>query len=397
MSKGKILFSDTAEGFGLVMNRGDQKFHSRQEGESIIDLFRRIGLDWDVEIRLNHVVTGYRKIVTGYDTVKFNTPNMSEIPLLGNGARASTGRFNENGEWISFGAVGRGRNGNFSYNPLQNMEFAMYLTQMEKEFNGLITIKHIGSSHGGARLKILAKLPERLSFREDIADQGDMYLVLFNGHDGIIPAGVGFTTIRTACMNAMPMIIRQSRSGPVLDKVGAVTFRRLYATIRHTKNVDVWFQTAADILLGIDKVREEMNATFNQLSQVFLPDNEWKKICLDICLSEDQKKKVAEEGITYDTLSDIIPAKSVAQVERLYSLRENGMGQKGLEDTVTGGINAVTQFCTWDKGSKIVKRDGQQIFVPSQSGAELASGAFKTNNDNFKFMERGLNTLLAWN
>jgi phage/plasmid-like protein (TIGR03299 family) len=206
--------------------------------------------------------------------------------------------------------------------PLQNKEaFQWFQPFLESKLAELHTA---GSLDEGRKVWVLAKISgNQLEIVK--GDAVDKFVLLSNSHDGTTAIRVGFTPIRVVCMNTL-----RAAHGDKASKL---------IRIRHTK----------DMRKNMDAVREVMslvNAEFEATAEQF-------KILANKAISRadllkyvtlvigKEKKEFKDESTRMQNI-----------INEIIGIADSGRGTDivGVQGTLWGAYNAVTEFLQWEQG-----------------------------------------------
>jgi phage/plasmid-like protein (TIGR03299 family) len=172
-----------------------------------------------------------------------------------------------------------------------------------------------GALHNGEVIFITAKLPDYIQVKDDCIDK---YLVLTNSHDGKSPIKVLFTPIRVVCNNTLNAALGSSKH---------------QITIRHTGNIDVKLQQAAQLLGITNKLTNELTEIFEGMTKAKVDDTQLVQfICKSLNLVPGEDGKLSTRS--YNVLESVL------------EYNEIGAGQQYdyMKGTVYGAYNAVTGY-----------------------------------------------------
>jgi len=245
---------------------------------------------------------------------------------------------------VNFYATRRVSKGNIlgfvgpDYTVLQNRDafdwFQPYLD------NNLCKLHTAGSLRDGARIWILAEIVGAVSevVKNDYVKQ---FLMLSNGHDRKLSVRVGLTGVRVVCMNTLRMAHRDKSS--VLMRV------------RHSSAVKANVDALRDV---IDLAKREFAGTIEQYQ--VLARRSISKTDL-----EKYFRKVL--NIDADKARKDLPTRTQNRIEELVKLFETGKGSNlpGVEGTVWGAYNAVTEQLTWNASRNVANRFDSLWFGPN--------------------------------
>lgn len=172
-------------GLGTIVN----------EAPNSAEAMRLAGLDWNVEL------------------VKLFAANGIEVPEMRGAQRSTDGRV--------LGIM------TDAYKPLQNSEAFSFFDPFVEA--GEASYETAGSLREGERVWVLAKLQRDPSVIVK-GDEVEKFVLLSNGHDGIMSVRVGFTPIRVVCANTLRLahdasasnLIRVRHTARVSDNVTAL-------------------------------------------------------------------------------------------------------------------------------------------------------------------------------
>lgn len=212
------------------------------------------------------------------------------------------------------------------YRPLQNKEALQFFEKFHT--SGLVDFETAGSLRNGQRIWIMAKFKENSEV--DIAknDTVRKYLLLSNGHDGVMGIRVGFTPVRVVCANTLAAAHKEDGTANKL------------ISIFHTKNTIANLETVRDI---INTTNQEFEATVEQYKA--MTKRSIKKADLEkyvnIVFYNGKQAETDREKIAQDKLTE--------NITRLF---EYGYGnqQADVTGTVWALYNGVTQYLSYEDG-----------------------------------------------
>jgi phage/plasmid-like protein (TIGR03299 family) len=252
------------------------------------------GLAWRVETHPVFAHVGDERLPTEYKSV-VRTSDMSVLGVVG------------------------GR-----YHPVQNVDAFDFFNPIIQ--NKLATIETCGSLRSGKRVWMLAKIAG-LSGEVVNGDELNRYFLVSSSHDGTTTVNCGSTDIRVVCQNTLSAAHNSSASKLL--------------KIRHTKNAVDALQKIREI---VDSQRADFAATLEQMKVLASKGvtkaslKEYVREVFDIGDNEDKLKKVLDKKI--------IP------------LFEAGKGTdiQGVNGTMWGAYNSVTEYLTWFAGRSVDTR-----------------------------------------
>lgn len=261
------------------------------------EAMRLAGLDWDVNCEAMLTTDG--QIVPGHRAVRRSTDG-SVLGVVGN-------------DWT----------------PLQNSKVFEWFDPFVQA--GEASYETAGSLHKGARVWVLAKLNrEPCVIVQKAGDIVDKYVLLSNGHDGIISARVGFTPVRVVCANTLRLahdhvsskLMRVTHTSKIVENMKAV--RQIMDM------ADAEFEATAEqyrALAGRSINASDLN---RYVTKVFYP-NRPEPTPTENCESESRSRIV----------------------DNVTKLFESGMGNDldGVKGTMWGAYNAVTEYLSHERGS----------------------------------------------
>ena len=209
------------------------------------------------------------------------------------------------------------------YRPLQNTEALNFFETFSK--NGLVDFETAGSLQNGKRIWIMAALksPEMEIVKGDVVKK---YLLLSNGHDGIMGIRVGFTPVRVVCANTLAGAHNNAESKLISVFHSQRSLDNL-ELIKDSINIaNASFEATAEQYRAMAKtaVRKEHLAKYVDI--VFYNNKQ----------AETDREKLARENLT----------------ENITRLFEYGYGNQmpGVSGTVWALYNGVTQYLSYEAG-----------------------------------------------
>lgn len=211
-----------------------------------------------------------------------------------------------------------------NYEPLQNQKAFEFFDHFVAQ--GLARYETAGSLDGGKKVWILASIN-----RDPMVIGGDdtvkKFILLANGHDGMMAFRGGFTPIRTVCANTLKLAIAHSASQLI--------------RINHTKQIEA----NVEALRGIMDVA---NQKFDASAEVY------RKMAATGVNAEDLEKFVR---VTFETKKIADPEVRKARELKLVGIVtkhfETGLGSDLVtaKGTVWGLYNAVTEYLSYEQGN----------------------------------------------
>jgi phage/plasmid-like protein (TIGR03299 family) len=204
-----------------------------------------------------------------------------------------------------------------NWQPLQNIDsFKFFNSFLE---SGVATLETAGSLRGGEIVWVLAKIKD--SECEIVkGDPLERYVLLSNGHNGLLAVRVGFTTVRVVCANTLNASHNSEASKLI--------------RIKHT----------GQLQNNLDNVKSVMNVAQSE----FIADIEKMKVLVKKGINKDDIKKYVKltffSNKTFDT--DRKENKFNQMVNTIESLMETGLGSdiKSVKGTMWGLYNASTEY-----------------------------------------------------
>lgn len=259
------------------------------------------GLDWNVRLQPLHMkYDGEEMTVPGYATVRDSDKSI-------------------------LGVVGP------TYKPLQNIDafrwFQPFLDAKEA------TLEAAGSLRGGKRVWVLARI-NRDPIEVVPGDEVRKYMLLSNGHDGLMAIRGGFTGIRTVCANTLAEAHSSSASRLLRVRHTARASKTL-EEIREVMNIaDREFVASADQMRSLARKGVSVADLKAYVRKVFEP-----KVTLTEAVEEDEQNE--------RLLGKIIP------------LFEKGRGNDlpGVAGTMWAAYNAVNEYLGYERGNEANRLD----------------------------------------
>jgi phage/plasmid-like protein (TIGR03299 family) len=180
----------------------------------------------------------------------------------------------------------------------------------------------VGSLFGGRRVWMLCKLQG--DYRMDNGEKLESYILLDNSHDGTAALRMRLTSVRVVCSNTL----------------GAATSSRAAFAARHTSGIMDRVNEARDLLGLRDAYMQRLMEDANRIAE-----QQW---------SYEQMR-----DMTYQLL-DLDPDRAIDRqhgikapaATKMLDLFYTGQGNKG--ETRWDGLNAVTEYLDYSKGSRAI-------------------------------------------
>lgn len=219
------------------------------------------------------------------------------------------------------------------YRILQNLDafkwFEPFLEAGEAELHTA------GSLFSGARVWVLAKISrDPLEIRPN--DFVEKFLLLSNGHDGLLSIRVGFTPIRVVCNNTLQMAHGHQNSQLI--------------RIRHTSSAQTNLEAVRETVNIINQQFEATGEQYRRLAHKDINQQDvlnYVKLVFDLP-AEDQNFTKAQAKLVVELVDDIY----------------KGIGNTG--ETLWDAYNGVTQYLSHQKGRTQEKRLDNLWFGDSQ-------------------------------
>jgi phage/plasmid-like protein (TIGR03299 family) len=205
------------------------------------------------------------------------------------------------------------------YTPLQNSEaFSFFDPFLE---SGEASLETAGSLRHGERIWVLAKLnkaPIEISGNDVV----NKYLLLSNGHDGVMGVRVSLTPIRVVCNNTLSMAHTSQESK--------------FVRIMHSKKV----------VENLEKVREVVNIAEN----AFQATEEQMRIMSKRNINQDDLRKYVEVSLSLNMDTERAELLNDRIIDRVVELFDVSPGAIEAGHTYWGAYNAVNYFLAHEKG-----------------------------------------------
>jgi phage/plasmid-like protein (TIGR03299 family) len=211
------------------------------------------------------------------------------------------------------------------YQPLQNREAFKFFDPFIE--SGEAMFETAGSLKDGKRIWVLAKInkdPLEIA-RGDVVDK---YILLSNGHDGLVSVRAGFTPIRVVCQNTLSMATSNDASQLI--------------RLKHTKNLQE----------NLDKVAEIMNVA----NASFEATAEQYRFLANRTVSQADLERyvklvfVGEKYVEMEKMG-LNPAKRIlAEVIPLFE-KGRGNDMSSIKGTAWAAYNAVNEYLQYERGN----------------------------------------------
>lgn len=289
-----------------MMYKGEKPWHGlgvEIDGASNFwEAFDAAGLDWEVECQ-----PLYREVAEA-DRIFPWMPAVRKISKARATVRDSDSRM--------LGVVGN------QYVPLQNRDaFQVFEPMVE---SGELEIETAGSLKNGERVWVLAKLAKLDRAEVVTGDPVDLYALLSNGHDGKLSVHFGLTPIRVVCSNTEAMARKDKASKLIRVRHGQFVKRNVEALRDVMNTAKGEFETT---------VEQYQLLASRQINSKDL--DKYVRLCLDI-EQDDAKIKTRSQNI----------------LTGVKALHDAGIGSDipGVQGTLWGAYNAVTEYLSYHKG-----------------------------------------------
>lgn len=272
--------------------------------------------------------TAVQKAVTSVEAIELAGLNwqVEQRPLLlKDGTKIPDKKANvrvvPGGKDIYLGTVGR------AWKPIQNSQAFDFFDSVVGE--GQAIYHTAGALKEGRRVWILAKLPNDLIVEtKKGADRTEKFLLLSNGHDGLLSFRMHMTPIRVVCSNTLNAALNSREKGEGI-------------AIRHTGKIADKVQAAQEALGIAKRYYEDLGTAFNRFYKEAMDTEKVKAYFKQVYPDND---KAEDNFRTEDARKDML---------RLF---REGRGSELSEGTLFGAYNAVTEYV--DHERSYGKRDG---------------------------------------
>lgn len=208
------------------------------------------------------------------------------------------------------------------YTPLQNIEAFNFFNPFLE--GGQASLETAGSLREGKNIWVLAKL-NRAPIEVVKGDVVQKFLLLSNGHDGMMAVRVGFTPIRVVCANTLAMSHDNSKSSLI--------------RVFHGKQVKANVDKIQDIVNAADAKFEATAEQYKQLARANVNKKDIEKyveIVFKYSAVEDERRAISKQN-------------RIADITRLF---EEGRGNSmaGVRGTAWALYNATTEYLSYEAG-----------------------------------------------
>lgn len=217
---------------------------------------------------------------------------------------------------VSLGSVG------VNYELVQNQKAFEFIDSLVGDGSGKLfpMFETAGALFEGQKIFITAKLPNQIKVGKD--DIIDLYLMLYNAHDGSAGITAGLTPTRIVCNNTLNAALRN-----ISNRV----------TMKHTKNVNQNFdlKKLMNLVNVVDKQLEEV---FNKMAKVKIDDKRLKEYIAAVMspgkeiLTEEEFNKFSSRNL--NLTNEILN----------YALTNETQQLASTKGTVFGAYNAITGY-----------------------------------------------------
>lgn len=237
------------------------------------------------------------------------------------------------------------------YTPVQNKEAFQFFD--DAVGSGKALWQTAGCFGYGERIFVSAKLPSNIFVKGDPVDN---YLVFTNSHDGGGGVKILFTPIRVICKNTLTAAIRTSTN---------------YVSFRHTASVHSNIQLAHEVLGICDKRRQELEEAYNILAGIKVTDEEVMAYIAKNTLSVGENDNLLDAGNSYKELcyrnngayeDSGISMRKLNVISNTWDYYNSGIGQKEIQGTAWGAVNAITGYYSNIDNAKDDKRFDSLVF-----------------------------------
>lgn len=290
-------------GFGNeVFTAGELPWHGLgqnvQEAVTSAEAIKLAGLDWEVELR------------------NLTLPDGSMVP-----DKVASVRKNAAGKDVYLGTVGR------KWKPIQNRQGFNFFDSVVGE--GQAIYHTAGAIKEGRRVWILAQLPGDMIVKTKRGDDATKkFLLLSNGHDGLLSFRMHLTGVRVVCANTLNAALNSREKGDGI-------------AIRHTGKIEDKVAIAQEALGIATSYYEDMGVILNRFYQEAMNEDKVKAFFKEVYPDNEN----AEDNFrTVDTRKTML------------KLFESGRGSDLSRGTLWGAVNAVTEWVSHERSYG--ERDG---------------------------------------
>ena len=311
--------------------------------------------NWGVSTELvDKVIT--KSLVTGTDQI---VEQSWQIPKGQNNDKVIVVR-KDTGQGLAFRTA--------QYTPVQNETLFEFGDVLMKQFNDAKWV-HMGKLGDGHKVYGVMKLPNSgFMFGTDIVDN---YLTIANGHDGSMGVTAMVTPIRLSCTNQLSFALKNASHS---------------LRTKHTLRVDDRIALAKESIEQFHVYNEQMKLIGDNLFELPCSTEDIRKMYVGLNGVDASKEdvtevyngkgrpepKFGEDGspIKYGAMQSNKFDNSEELLVSIYDNRFDGFEEvrrtdantlQGIENTMWGGLNALTEHLDWYQGkysdsSKIVER-----------------------------------------
>lgn len=209
-----------------------------------------------------------------------------------------------------------------NYTILQNIEALGLLDEVVSK--GDLEIETAGALGGGAKVFICAKVKKPIVVNKN--DESYQYLVLSNGHDGLMAVQAFFTCIRVVCNNTLQLAMNQCK-----NKI----------SIKHTSNVKSNTTRALEILGVIETNQNAAQFHFEQMGKTQMTQRQFFDYLGNIFFEEHEIKQIKSKT----PYQDVISTRKQNLVNSVIDYCYNGVGQnETTEMSSWWAYNGITGF-----------------------------------------------------
>ena len=254
------------------------------------------------------------------------------------------------------------------YTPVQNETLFEFGDVLMKQFNNAqwVAMGQLGDGH---KVYGIMKLPD--SGYLFGSDQVDNYLTIANGHDGSMGVTAMVTPIRLSCTNQLSFALKNASHSLSTKHTLRVDDRIALAkeSIEQFHVYNQQMKTIGDNLFALPCSTEDVRKMYVGLNGVNAKDNEVSEVYNGMGRPEP---KFGEDGspIKYGSMQSNKFDNAEELLVSIYENRFDGFEEvrrtnantmQGIENTMWGGLNALTEHLDWYQGkysdsAKIVER-----------------------------------------
>lgn len=214
------------------------------------------------------------------------------------------------------------------YQPIQNADAFAF-------FDGIVgageAVYHTaGSLDSGRKIWLMAKLPQDMvipGFKDEAMER---YLLLSNSHDGSGALRAFATTVRVVCQNTLNMALRGSAGEGI--------------SIRHTRNAAARLQEAKRVFSYATAYYDSMRTVAAGLAQAKYTEKQMVSLVESIFPAESE---------------DEVSTRTANNRALVMDLFDNGRGHQPIRGTAWAALNAVTEFVSHHRGTRMTDGKGQ--------------------------------------